>query len=383
MNEFSVKTQICFGDALPELAKRMHRVFVVTDRFMDESGKIAYVTDRLTAEGAEYTVFSDIDGEPDISVVSAGVESLDRFARGSDAGCDAVVTLGGGAAIDAAKAVVYMMNQLGGSRQPFFVVIPTTSGTGSEVSRYAVISDKKEEAKYPLAEESFLPDAAVLDAALVVSAPPSVTADTGIDAFTHAVEAFVSSGHTDFSDAMAEKAMKLVRSNLVKAFREPGNIEARQAMHNASCMAGIAFSNAGLGLNHGMAHALGAHFHIPHGRANGILLPYVISFNAGCHEQLTETAERYARISRLLHLEGNSIRQSDLTLIRVIRGYIETLKMPATIKAAGVSEDQFYAELDDMSGDALADGCTATNPRKVTKEEIRQIYEKAYYGKLP
>ena len=383
MNEFGVRTKIYFGDALPKLAEQMHRVYVVTDRFMAESGKISYITDRLAAAGAECAVFSEIDGEPDISVVSAGVQSLNRFVRGAAAGCDTVISLGGGAAIDAAKAVMYMAEQLGVNRPPFFVVIPSTSGTGSEVSRYAVISDKKDEAKYPLVDESFLPHAAVLDAQLVVSAPPSVTADTGIDAFTHAVEAFVSVDHTDFSDAMAEKAMKLVRSNLVKAFKNPGDMEARQAMHNASCMAGIAFSNAGLGLNHGMAHALGAHFHIPHGRANGILLPYVMSFNAGCHEQLTEVAERYARISRLLHLEGNSIRQSDLTLIRVIRGYIETLKMPATIKAAGVSEDKFYEALDDMAGDALADGCTATNPRKVTKAEIRQIYEKAYFGKLP
>ena len=157
---------------------------------------------------------------------------------------------------------------------------------------------------------------------------------------THAIEAFVSTGHNDFSDAAAEKAIKLVKRYLLKCYKEPNDLEARQGMHNASCLAGIAFSNAGLGLNHGMAHALGAHFHIPHGRANGILLPYVMSFNAGCADSLTPTVKRYAQIARLMRLESSSIRQSALNMIRTTRQYMEKLTMPSTIQVAGVSHDR-------------------------------------------
>ena len=169
----------------------------------------------------------------------------------------------------------------------------------------------------------------------------------------------------------------------VSAYQNPEDRKARQGMHNASCLAGIAFSNSGLGLNHGMAHALGARFHIPHGRANGILLPYVMSFNAGCAEQLTSTAKRYARISRLLELESSSVRQSALNLIRTARRYIEKLNMPSTLQAAGVNAAEFEEAVHDMAEAALADRCTATNPRSCTAEEIEQIFRKAYSGKLP
>ena len=210
-----------------------------------------------------------------------------------------------------------------------------------------------------------------------------VTADTGIDVFTHAVEAFVSTGSNDFSDACAEKAIKLVNHYLMAAYKNPNDAKARQGMHNASCLAGVAFSNAGLGLNHGMAHAMGGKFHIPHGRANGILLPYVMSFNAGCAEQLTPTAKRYAQISRLLRLDTSSVRQSALNMIRTARTFIKKMNMPCTIEAAGVTKEQFEAELDEMAAAALADRCTATNPQPVTVEDIKEIYRKAFIGKLP
>ena len=251
------------------------------------------------------------------------------------------------------------------------------------MSRFAVITDPEKEVKYPLVEDSLLPDVAILDAVLTASVPPTVTADTGIDVFTHAVEALVSTAANDFSDAAAEKSIKLVRKHLLTAYREPDNMEARQGMHNASCLAGVAFSNSGLGLNHGMAHALGARFHIPHGRANGILLPYVMSFNAGCSESLTPVAKRYAKIARLLGLESSSVRQSALNLIRTARKYVEQFKIPSSIQAAGVNKDEFEAELDAMAEAALADRCTATNPKPCTKEDILQVFRKAYVGKIP
>lgn len=376
MNYFGVRTKIMLGGCLNCLTDPLQRLFIVTDRFMAESGKVSYVTDQLQNPGQEYIVFSDVRADPDIETVTRGVSALLDF------NADGVIAFGGGSAIDAAKAMVFFAAKQRDLRDVPFIAIPTTSGTGSEVSRFAVITDPVKETKYPLVNDSLLPDAAVLDAALTTSVPPSVTADTGLDVFTHAVEAFVSTEATDFSDAAAEKAIKLVKHHLLNAYKDPENLVSRQGMHNASCLAGIAFSNSGLGLNHGMAHAMGARFHISHGRANGILLPYVMSFNAGCVDTLTPTAKRYAQISRLLGLESSSIRQSALNLIRTARRFVEKLNVPSTIQAAGVTPSQFEAELDEMAAAALADRCTATNPRECTLEDIKNIFRAAYYGKL-
>lgn len=377
MDAFSVRTKIMIGGGLDELCAHVGRVFIVTDRFMAESGRVQYVTDCVSRAGGEYRVFSDVQADPDIATVTQGMGHILEFQP------DAVVAFGGGSAIDAAKAIVFFAARERDMRDCPFIAIPTTSGTGSEVSKFAVITDREKGVKYPLVEDDLLPDVAVLDAALTTSVPPAVTADTGIDVFTHAVEAFVSTAATDFSDAAAEKAIKLVKHNLLTAYGDPENLEARQGMHNASCLAGIAFSNSGLGLNHGMAHALGARFHIPHGRANGILLPYVMSFNAGCAESLTAAAKRYAQISRLLRLDSGSIRQSALNLIRTARRYVEKLNIPSTIQAAGVGKAEFEEAVEAMAAAALADRCTATNPRACTREEIEQIFRRAYTGKLP
>ncbi len=376
MELFNVGTKIILGDGLGTLIGKLRRVFIITDKFMEESGKVSYVTDRL-APGAEHRIFSDVQADPDISTVTKGVLSLMDFAP------EAVVAFGGGSAIDAAKAIVFFAARERDTRDCPFFAIPTTSGTGSEVSRFAVITDREKKLKYPLMEDSLLPTAAVLDAQLTVSVSPAVTADTGIDVLTHAIEAFVSTTANDFSNAAAEKAIKLVRRHLLSAYEDGTNLEARQGMHNASCLAGIAFSNAGLGLNHGMAHALGARFHIPHGRANGILLPYVMSFNAGCSDSLTATAKKYAQISRLMRLDSGSVRQSALNLIRTARRYMEKLSIPSTIQAAGVSQAEFESEVRTMSEAAKADRCTATNPRTCSVEEIERIFHKAFQGKLP
>ena len=377
MNSFSVRTKIMEGGGLETIAPKLRRVFIVTDGFMASSGKVSYITDELDKAGAEYRIFDQVKADPDVGTVTKGVDTILEFKP------DAVIAFGGGSPIDAAKAIVFFAAKACDMRDCMFIAVPTTSGTGSEVSRFAVITDPEKEVKYPLVEDSLLPDVAILDAVLTASVPPTVTADTGIDVFTHAVEALVSTAANDFSDAAAEKAIKLVRKHLLTAYREPDNMEARQGMHNASCLAGIAFSNSGLGLNHGMAHALGARFHIPHGRANGILLPYVMSFNAGCHESLTPVAKRYAKIARLLGLESSSVRQSALNLIRTARRYVEQLSIPSTIQKAGVSKEEFEAELEGMAEAALAGSCTAANPRPCTKEEILQVFQKAYTGKIP
>ena len=214
MEQFGLKTRIIMGDGLDSLTAGMKKAFVVTDSFMAKSGKVSYVTDKLDRAGVEWQVFSDIAGEPDIGMVTAGTAQITEFNP------DTVICLGGGAAIDAAKAIVFIAKKTGNTNKDIeFVAIPTTSGTGSEVSRFAVITDKTKGIKYPLIDDSLLPDVAVLDAQLVMSAPPSVTADTGIDVFTHAVEAFVSTGRNDFSDACAEKAIKLVNHYLMAVYK--------------------------------------------------------------------------------------------------------------------------------------------------------------------
>ena len=377
LEEFVLKPRIYMGKGgLDKLLTGVDRAFIVTDRFMHESGKVSYLTEPMKAHGVRYEIFSDVKPDPDIATVTKGIGQLLDFKP------QILFALGGGSPIDAAKAMSWLSVKGGLTEKITLVAIPTTSGTGSEVSRFSVISDPEKAAKYPLISDEVLPDAAILDAELVKTVPPSVTADTGIDVFTHAIEAFVSTGADDFTDAAAEKALKLVRSSLLKVYKNPDDLEARQKMHHASCLAGIAFSNAGLGLVHGMAHTMGAHFHIPHGRANGILLPYVMAFNAGCHDSLTPVAARYARIARVLRLEGPSIRQSAFSAVRTARKYVRQLHIPDTIQAAGISREQFEAALDEMAEAALRDACTGTNPRSCTAEEIRGIFRRAYTGKL-
>ena len=375
MDKFDLHTKILIGgDALRSMMQGMHRVFIVTDAFMVKSGRTAYLTDPIEQAGAEYRIYSEVGPDPDINMVTAGVSVIMEFQP------DAVIAFGGGSPIDAAKAIMYFATRQAGLKDCPFIAIPTTSGTGSEVSKFAVITDKERGIKYPLIDESLLPDYAVLDAELTQSVPAKVTADTGLDVLTHAIEAYVCNEANSFTDALAEKAIRLVYHNLLTAYREPGNLEARQAMHDASCMAGAAFSNAGLGLCHSMAHALGAQAHIPHGRANAILLPYVMSFNAGCETALTETAKRYAEIAGLIGLETASVRQSAINLIRTVRQFEKHMGVPHTIKEAGVDEAKFREMLEPMAEAALADRCTATTPKKPTKEDIIRLYEQAYSG---
>ncbi|HIV38656.1 MAG TPA: iron-containing alcohol dehydrogenase [Candidatus Blautia stercorigallinarum] len=363
-------------EGLDELLDGVEKAFIVTDKFLHDSGMVKYLTEPMEKHHVAYEIFSEVKPDPDIATVTRGIGKMQEFQP------QILFALGGGSPIDAAKAINWLSVKGGLSEKIKFVAVPTTSGTGSEVSMFSVISDPDKSAKYPLVSKELLPDAAILDAELVKSVPPSVTADTGIDVLTHAIEAFVSLNANDFTDAAAEKAMKLVRGNLMKVYKNPDDMEARQKMHHASCLAGLAFSNAGLGLNHGMAHTLGAHFHIPHGRANGILLPYVMAFNAGCHDKLTPVAKRYARIARVLRLEGPSIRQSAFSVIRTTRQYIKQLHIPDTIESAGVSREDFEGALEEMAQAAYADACTRTNPRECSVEEIKEVFRHAYTGRL-
>ena len=376
MHAFVVGPKIYVGDdTMSEVMKDRKCVFIVTDKFMHESGKVKCITDTLDAIGAKYCIYSDIKPDPDIEVVVAGMKQL------LEQEADSVVALGGGSAIDTAKAIRYFVNlNKPATEHCFFCVIPTTSGTGSEVSSYAVITDSVKQIKYPLSDERLLPDAAILDASLVVSVPPKTTADTGVDALTHAVEAFVSTEHAHCSDAMAEKAVKLICRNLHEAYIHPDNIDARNAMHVASCLAGIAFNNAGLGMNHACAHAFGAKFHISHGRACGMLMPYVMTYAAGCNASLTGTAERYAELAAVLNLDSSSARNGALSLIRAIRGLLQRIGIPASIKDAGIDRREFTEKLDSIIDVALADATMETTPIKPTREDLKGLFKAAYNG---
>ena len=369
-------------DGLAEILQGRKKAFIVTDRFMHESGKVSYITDICARMGVEVTIFSEIKPDPDIATVTKGISMM------VDIKPDVLFALGGGSSIDAAKAMNYLASREGMLEKAYFVAIPTTSGTGSEVTTFAVISDPDKKAKYPLISENMLPDAAVLDAELTKTVPASITADTGIDVLTHAYEAYVSSKANDFTDAAAEKSMKLVFEYLPEAYKAAGkNIEeltkedlyARQKMHHASCLAGMAFSNAGLGINHSMAHTLGGHFHIPHGRANALVLPYVIEFNADMAREgakhSNDAAKKYQKMARIVGLPAPTPKVGVANLIAEIQRLLKYMDRPQCMSECGVSVEEFNKHREEIVRRALADACTQANPRKVTAEDINKILD--------
>ena len=358
------------SEDLGELFAGHHKAFIVSDPFMVQNNMTSYMTDKLEARGIEVQVYSEVGSDPSTELVAKGIAVL------SEAKPDLIVAFGGGSAIDLCKAMMFFAQKQGLVEDAKFVVVPTTSGTGSEVTDFSVITDLEKEIKYPLVDRSLMPDAAILDCELTKSVPPAFTAATGMDALTHAMEAIVSTGATDFSDAMAEKTIKIVRSFLLRCYRNGSDMEARQVMHNGATMAGVAFNNAGLGINHSTAHAVGAHFHIPHGKACAIMMPYVIRCNAK-----NENARlNYARISRLIKMDESGINQSVLNLIDTIFRFNKELGIPVTLRDAGVGLEDFKEDLDAMVDSAMKDTCTKTNPRVVSKEEMRQLFIDAYFG---
>lgn len=370
---FSIKTEIMLGNGNEVAFKGASKVLIVTDRFMYENEVTKYITDHL--QGADYKIFYDVKPNPDVATVTNGAKLILDYKP------DMVVGLGGGSPIDAAKGMIYFARLQDPSLKIEFIAIPTTSGTGSEVTKFSVITDPETETKFPLVDDSLLPDIAIIDADLTKSVPRSITADTGMDVLTHAIEAFVCNMRNDFTDALAEKAIKLANKFLIQVFETPDDVTLRQRVHNASCLAGMAFSNSGLGINHSMAHTLGAHFHIPHGKANAILMPYVISFNAGLYDEITEANQRYAKVARLIWLDSTNDRQSTMNLVRAIRNYITKLNIPSSIKAAGITEKDFIKVLPAKVESAYVDPCTAGNPRMPTKEELKELFMRAYDGR--
>lgn len=384
MNHFQIKTSIHFGtDALSSLQRiEKKRIFVVTDPFMIKSGMIDKVKLQLEEKNEHITIFHNIVPDPPLENIVNGIQVM------SAADPDVVIALGGGSAIDAAKAICLFKNRLNQkeaiTKEVTFIAIPTTSGTGSEVTNFSVVTDRTKNVKYPLVSDEMLPTEAILDPELVKTVPPFITADTGIDVLTHALEAYVSTLASDFTDAFSEKAIRLVFAYLEKSFRNGEDHLSREKMHNASCIAGLAFNTASLGISHSMAHIIGAKFHIPHGRSNGIVLPYVIEYNAHIKgytdRNFSIAANKYAEIAKLLNLPSSDTRNGVKNLIIAVKKLRKDLGMPASLKEAGVKKEEFYQELDSLAEIAMKDKCTITNPRSPSIGDLKYLFEQAYLG---
>jgi 1-propanol dehydrogenase len=378
MKEISFQTKMFIGEnALDSLKKFSgEKVFIVTDPYIEQSGMLEEVTTRLNHGDNTYQIFSDIVPDPPIETVAEGVKVLQEF----DA--NVLIAIGGGSAIDAAKAIKDFSIKLSTNRKIIkFIAIPTTSGTGTEVTSFAVITDQEKNLKYPLVADSLLPDEAILDTSLVMSVPKAVTADTGMDVLTHAIEAYVSTEANDFSDAFAEKAVQLIFDYLPRAFNNGSDFEAREKVHHASTLAGMAFNMVGLGINHSIAHVCGAQFHIPHGRMNAILLSSVIEYNSGLQgygDEANGTAKKYAKLSHILGYPASSPRVGVRSLLQHINKLSKELKMPVNLRGCGITKPQVDEAKEKISEAALKDACTMTNPRIPTNKDIETILEKVY-----
>lgn len=380
MYKISYKTELHVGKgALQQLSHyKNEHILVVADPFLKTSGMLDAILANFD-DSNDIVVFTDIVPDPPIETVVAGIKSA------GDKPISIVLSIGGGSAIDASKAMYYFAKKQGAFSEAILIAIPTTSGTGSEVTSFSVITDAERGTKYPLVTKEILPDVAILDADLVLSLPGNITADTGMDVLTHAIEAYVSTKATDFSDALAEKAIKLVFEYLPKAYKNGQDVEAREKMHAASTLAGMAFNTASLGINHSLAHAAGAKFHVPHGRLNSILMPHVIQYNAGIefnnrNRQATDktVASRYQDIAKLLGCSASSPVSGVRQLVEAIKKLQRKLEMPTSLREYGVKADAFAQYKVEISEAALHDGCTPTNPRVPTAEELLKVLEKAF-----
>ena len=378
MRSFEIKTKVFFGEqALDRLAEiPYNKVLIITDPFMAQSSMFNLVTDPLKRANKEFEIFKDVVPDPPIEKISEGVKKMLEYKP------DVLVAVGGGSAIDSSKSIREFALRVEPYAEVGLIAIPTTSGTGSEVTSFAVVSDPKEKMKYPLVSEHLTPDEAILDAELVKSVPPAITADTGMDVFTHALEACVSTNRSDFTNALAEKAIEICGVFLLRAYLDGNDTHARQKMHSASCLAGLAFNTASLGLNHGMAHQLGATFHIPHGRANAMLLPHIIEFNSDINKHSKSQKEylpavkRYATVAQILGLSSYNKIMTVRSLVNWVHIMLKEMEIPLSITQMGtISKEEYFNAIDRMADAALADACTATNPRVPTKEDVVKMYQ--------
>lgn len=409
MQWFKIPEKIFFEAGSISYLEKMSdikKAFIVTDPSMVDLGYVDkilyYLRKRMAYVHAE--IFSEVEPDPSFTTIRKGVNAMQVFEP------DVIIALGGGSAIDAAKGMwlfyehpdadveglklkfmdirkrTYKFPKLGTKCK--MVAIPTTSGTGSEVTSFAVISDKEKNIKYPLADYELTPDVAIVDPDLVMTLPKKLTADTGMDVLTHAIEAYVSVMASDYTDGLAEKAIELVFEFLPQAYEDGTNRLAREKMHNASCIAGMAFTNAFLGVNHSIAHKLGGEFHIPHGKANAILLPYVIKYNGTAPTKMVSFPKyehyvadtRYAEIAKRLGLPASTPQEGVNSLVKAVQELNAKICEEKSLQEFGIDEAEFLAKVDVLAERAFEDQCTSVNPRVPLVSEIKQILLDAYYG---
>ncbi len=399
MGRFTLPRDLYHGEnALAELSnlKGKRAVLVLGGGSMKRFGFVDKAVGYLNQAGMDVKLIENVEPDPSVETVMRGAEIMREFEP------DWIVAMGGGSPIDAAKAMwvfyEYPDTSFDDIIQPFsfptlrtkakFCAIPSTSGTATEVTAFSVITDYHKGIKYPLADFNITPDVAIVDPALAETMPPKLTAHTGMDAMTHAVEAYVSTLHCNYTDPLALWAIKMIASDLKNSYE--GDMEARKNMHDAQCLAGMAFSNALLGIVHSMAHKTGAAYsggHIIHGCANAMYLPKVIAYNA----KVPEAAERYAEIAKFLHLEGNSTEELVKALIQLLRDMNDQLNIPQAIKYYGeggvkadasiIDEKEFLAKLPEVAKNAIGDACTGSNPRQPSQEEMEKLLLAVYYDK--
>ena len=369
MTHFYGKTKICYGkyalDTLEELP--CTRAFLVTDPFMVKSGFADQVMSHLERREIPLRIFSEVEPDPSLETVKKG--TIDFAASKADL----VIALGGGSAIDTAKAIVYFAQKAAPHMpRPLLAAIPTTSGTGSEVTSISVITDKQNSVKIPLNDEMLIPDVAILDARFTRTVPPHVTAATGMDVLTHAIEAYTSRNHNAFTDILAVEGTRYVFSSLLKAYQNMEDMQAREMLLLGSCMAGMAFNNSGLGITHSMAHALGGQFHIPHGCANALLLPHVIRYNS------FDAGVRYRELARIIGLPHSNVDEGTTALINAINSLCDAMNVPMRVRDLKVEESAYRAAIESMAVHALNDLCTKGNPRRPSLADIKTLFEGAW-----
>ncbi len=409
MQWFKVPPKIYFESGSIKYLSKMSGItnaFIVTDSSMLKLGYVDKVIYQLEkhANHIHFEIFSEVEPDPSFDTIDRGVEAMGYFTP------DVIIALGGGSVIDAAKGMwlfyehpdvdkeglklkfldirkrTYKYPKLGLKAK--FVAIPTTSGTGSEVTSFAVITDKNNNVKYPFADYELTPDVAIIDPDFVLTLPKVLTADTGMDVFTHAIEAYVSNMASDYTDGLAEKAGELIYQYLIRSYEDGSDKEAREKVHNASCIAGMAFTNAFLGINHSLAHKLGGEFHISHGRCNAILLPYVIRYNASKPTKFVSfpkyeyyiADQKYANFAKKIGLSISDVESGVDALIDTVNYLNEKLGIPKSFQEYGIDEETYMNKLDVLANNAFEDQCTTSNPRLPLVSELKKILIDAYYG---
>lgn len=388
MNRFTLPRDLYYGKGSLEYLKQLSgkkAVLVLGGGSMKKFGFVDKVVSYLEEAGIETKLFENVEPDPSVETVMSGAAMMREFEP------DWIIAMGGGSPIDAAKAMwvfyEYPETSFEDIIQPFsfptlrkkarFIAIPSTSGTATEVTAFSVITDYEKGIKYPLADYNITPDVAIVDPDLAETMPPKLTAHTGMDALTHAVEAYVSTLNSPFTDPLALKAIQMVFDNLEASFK--GDMKAREDMHYAQCLAGMAFTNALLGIVHSMAHKTGAAFsagHIPHGCANAMYLPFVIKYNAKDEIALS----RYAQIARFIGLSGDSDKSLVESLCQKIDEFNVLLSIPRTIKEFGIDEAEFKEKIATISENAIGDACTGSNPRAIDPKQMEELFTAIYYG---